>query len=244
MSVLTKKTTLIGFPVAGFLLALCACQPSDTVTPPRCASPAFTAVYLTEAKFSGVWREAVHLAWTPPQTDSIAIRSFSLLRKTADDSTFDLFTRSQGIPDSITVFNDDVTPIGFPSDGYTLVSYKIFATDTLGRPGDTSDAFSLYLAPQPQLDTLNRSNWCFRWHSSRIQGSVSSLLGLWNDAATIRWQSAATEDYGSADYPLYFDACLPDSLRPLAQGTWYYALYLEAMGPEHLSMKVGSFNVP
>jgi hypothetical protein len=236
------KKVKISIAAAGTFF--CACQPFETVTPPLLTSPAITSLNLTEAKISGAWREAARITWAPPQSDPAAVGSFTLLRKTADDSLFDPFTRSQRIPDSIISFTDDMTPIGFPTDAFFVVRYRIFATDTLGRAGDTSAPDSLFLTPQPKLDTLDMTNWCFRWHSRNIQGSVASSIKIWNGAATVAWRSATAEDFGSADYPLYFDACLPDSLKPLAAGTWYYALYLEAMGPAHQSLKVGSFNVP
>jgi hypothetical protein len=243
MAVSSTKAAPAYLSVAGLLL-FCVCQSFQTATPPRLKSPHISAINLTEAKLYGSWRPAIRIAWTPPNADTTAIRSFTLIRKAPGDSIYDVFTRSQEIPDSISVFNDDVTPIGFPYDGFTLVSYKISAIDSLGRPGDTSAPCSLYCAPQPNLDTIDRSNWCFRWHSSRIQGSVSSAIKIWNDAVTVSWQSAATEDFGSHDFPTYFTACLPDSLKPLPAGTWYFALYLEAMGVERQSLNVGSFNVP
>jgi hypothetical protein len=229
---------------AAFIAILCICQSYPPITPPRLDSPVFTKITLSEARIFGTYREAVRLAWRAPRTDSIGLRSFTLIRKLPGDSLFDVFSRSQGIPAPIDSFSDDMTHIGFPLDGYSLVMYKIVALDTLGRPSDTSAPCSLYIAPQPILDTVDTVKLCFRWHSSRISGSTVSYVKLWDKTGTRSWESVRSEKFGGDYPPLYFDACLPDSLKPLNRGTLYYAVFLEAMGPEHQSLKVDSIDVP
>jgi hypothetical protein len=218
------------------------CQYYPPITPLRLKPPVFSKPFLSEAKFS-TYREAIHITWTPPSTDSITIRSYTLLRKTGDDSLFDVFTRSQGIPDSIVSFDDDLTPIGFPVNGYDLIVYKIFAIDTLGRAGDTSAACSLYLASQPELTRIDTAAWCFGWLSRGIQGSVTSHLKVWNAGGTRSWTSPASEELGNEQVPVNFSSCLPDTFKPMTAETWYFALFLDANGSLHQSMKAGSFNV-
>jgi hypothetical protein len=222
-------------------MSIAACRPYfEPLAPPRLASPAVTGIGIAETKPPSPLQEAIRISWQPPSEDSVAIRSFTLIRKTASDSGFDVFTRSQGIPDSVHTFDDPATPIGFPIDGFFLVSYRLFAVDTLGRPSDTSAACSLYLAPQPTVDTIDLAGGTVRWHTRFIQGSVLSWIKLWNGASGASWESRPAEDFGSYDYPLYFTVGLPDSIRPVAPGTWGFAVFIQAMGPERQSLKVGS----
>ena len=229
--------------IAASTTILLGCQSYAPITPLRLGQPVITKVTLAEARFS-TYREAVHIEWSPPPSDSIAVRSYTLLRKTTNDSLFDIFTRSQGIPDSITSFNDDLTLIGFPMDSDLLVMYKIVPVDTLGRAGDTSAACSLYIAPQPVLTSIDTTSWCFNWTSHGIQGSVSSYIKVWNAAGTISWTSMESEGFGNENVQLPFSACLPDSLKPENVDTWYFAVFIDANGSLHQSIKVGSFNVP
>ena len=224
-----------------FLVGICTCQPFDLV--PRLGAPEITHIGLTEARLSGTWREAIHLRWEMPSTDSISIRSYTIIRQAANDSLYDVFTRSQGIPSSIDSFNDDIKPLGFPQGDFSPVRYRIFALDSLGRSSDTSAPCSLYLARQPEIDTIDITKSSFRWMSRFIQGSVDTYLKIWDAGGAPYFTSARQEEFGSWDYPVYFVATLPDSLSPFSPGTWYYAIYLFAMGTERQSIKVDSFNV-
>lgn len=226
------------------LVYLCSCQPYDPVTPPRLGAPVVTAVALGEARLFGYWREAVRISWDHPATDSIGVRSYTILRRTDNDSAFDVFTRSQGIPPSIDSFSDDLVPIGFPSTDFFAVRYRIFATDTLGRSSDTTEVCSLFLARQPELDTIEDSTGTFRWNSQFIQGSVETYIAVWKAESNVRYESPRREEFGSWDLPVYFSATLPDTLRPMASGRWFYAIYLFAMGTARQSLKVDSINVP
>lgn len=232
---------LLKTSVAVLAVFLFVCQYYAPITPLRLKQPSITKLVLSEAKFS-TYHEAVHIEWSPPPADSIAVRSYTLLRKTYNDSLFDAF--KHGIPDSIVSFNDDLMPIGFPLSGYNLIVYKVFAIDTLGRAGDTSVACSLYLAPQPELTTLDTATRCFGWFSRNIQGSVTSHIKLWNSTGDSLWTSPRVEELGSENDQVPFSACLPDSLKPLLPGIWYFAIFLEANGSLYQSMKVGPFNVP
>jgi hypothetical protein len=221
----------------------CHCQTLLPITPPKLESPVFTKMYLTEAKVAGSYG-AVHLEWIPPKTDSIGIRSFTIIRKLGGDSLYDVFFSSAMIWDTINAFNDKLTPNGFPSDGYILMQYKIFALDNLGRPSDTSAACSLYLAPQPVVDSVDTATWCFRWHSRHIMGSVASYLKVWNAAGTVSWQSEQNEQFGGENVSIPFDAFLPDSLKQRVAEKLYFAIFLQANGYSHQSLNVDSLNVP
>jgi hypothetical protein len=225
------------------LVGICTCQYYNPVTPPRLGPPEVTTIACSEARLFGTWREAIHLEWRAPATDSISIRSYTLLRQTGSDSTFDVFSRSQGIPDSITRFDDDIKPVGFPDEGFFIMRYRILAVDTLGRSSDTSATCSLYLARQPEIDTIDPSNYSFRWFSQFIQGSVNSYITIWDAGDTTRFSSAPQEEFGSWDYRVYFSATLPDSMKSMGSGVWYYSIRLFAMGTQHQSIKVDSFNV-
>jgi hypothetical protein len=215
------------------------------MTPPRLSPPEITELYVCEARLTLAWREAIHLHWKAPSTDSIGIRSYSILRKTDTDTLFDIFSGSQAIPSSIDTFNDkiDGKSLGFPNTEYRLIQYRIIAVDSLGRLSDTSAACSLYLACQPVLDTVDIGKAIFRWHSQYIQGSVATHIKLWDETGSVSFTSVRQEEFGSWDYPVYFSAKLPDSLAPFPPGTWYFSIYLFAMGAERQSIKVDSFNV-
>jgi len=220
---------------------MCVCQFDAPVTPLRLRKPVITNVSLSEARFSD-WREAAHLEWSPPSTDSIGIRSYTLFRKTQSDSLFDVFTRSQGIPDSVTSFYDDLTPIGFPGDSFLLVEYRICAIDMLGRPGDTSAPCSLYLAPQPGLTSIDSTAWCLGWESSHIQAPVTSRIKVWNSANNRSWTSRDSTAFGNENIPQLFLACMPDSLKPAHSDTLFFAIFLNANSRQ--SLKVGAIYVP
>lgn len=226
-------------------MGICTCQLFDLVTPPRLGPPEITEVHVCEARLTLAWREAICLRWKAPLTDSIGIRSYSILRKTDTDTLFDIFAGSQIIPSSFDTFYDkiDGKSLGFPNADYRLIQYRIIAIDSLGRLSDTSAVCSLYLACQPVLDTVDIGKSSFRWHSQYIQGSVASHIKLWDKTGSVSFTSARQEEFGSWDYPVYFSTTLPDSLSPFSPGTWYYAIYLFAMGTERQSIKVDSFNV-
>jgi hypothetical protein len=231
------------------LVVFISCQFYEPVTPPTLDAPRILGIGLTEARFFGTYREAVRIQWAPPNIDSISLRSYTLIRKTQTDSLFDIFTStssrgSVGIPDSIRAIDDDANQIGFPTGDFSLVQYKIFAVDSLGRPSDTSVACSLYLAPQPELDSIDRESWRFQWSSRNIQGSINSYMKLWNGSLTGEWTSDALEKFGNENDPTVFSALLPDSLSPLPSDRWYIAIFFHAMGTVHQSLKVDSLDVP
>jgi hypothetical protein len=215
------------------------------MTPPRLGAPEITELYVGEARLTLAWREAIRLRWKAPLTDSIGIRSYSILRKTDTDSLFDIFAGSQAIPSSFDTFYDkiDGKSIAFPDADYRLIQYRILAIDSIGRLSDTSAACSLYLACQPVVDTVDIKKAFFRWHSQFIQGSVATTIKLWDETGSVSFTSVRQEEFGSWDFPVYFSTTLPDSLRPIPAGTWYYALHLSAMGTDRQSLKVDSFNV-
>lgn len=222
---------------------LVLCQSYGPVTPPRPGAPRFTDIRLSEARLYGSFREAIRVTWRKPAEDSIGIRSYTLLRKTDADSVFDVFPRSPGIPADVDTFFDDLTRIGFQGSAFSLVKYRIFAVDSLGRRSDTAAACSLYIANQPFVVPADTATWCFSW-KTYINGSVTCHLKLWDTGGACVWTSASQEGFGNDNFPYPFTACLPDSLRPLHTGTWYYAIYLFVMGSQRQSLKVDSVNAP
>ncbi|MCU0609367.1 MAG: hypothetical protein MUF22_06335 [Chitinispirillaceae bacterium] len=234
---------LIGVSV---IALACESYVAPRTTPPRLSAPVFGPVNLSEAKYGDTYHEAIKLTWTPPATDSNDIRSFTILRKKDGDSIYDVFYHSDKIPDSITTFLDDIklSGIAFVPTSYVNVYYRMFAVDTLARRSDTSAPCSLSLAPQPVFDRLDTTrNWCFNWTSRHIQGSVRSLITIWDSTHTVRWTSPATEEFGEENRITPFRACVPDTLQRLHSGTWFRAIYLEANGSEYQSLTVEPFNV-
>jgi hypothetical protein len=226
---------------AAALALVCRCQNSLPITPPVLTSPLFTKITLTDAKVAGSYG-AVHLEWTPPSTDSDNLRSFTIIKKTGDDSLFDQFFSSSMIWDSVRSFDDKLPPNSFPTNGYLLLQYRIFAVDGFGRSSDTSAPCSLYVAPQPIVDTVDTLSWCIGWESRHIMGSVSAYLTAWNSTGSWRYRSDPQEKFGSENFPILFSGCLPDSLKHRIGGKLYFAIFLQASG--HQSLLVDSVNAP
>jgi hypothetical protein len=189
--------------------------------------------------------EAVHLQWTPPEKSTISPNFYTILRMFPGDSVFDIFTQSQYIPADTLDFYDNIDPSVFPASGsnFGLLQYKIFALDSLGRPGDTSDVCSLRVIQQPALDSLNLVTNCIQWSSNADFGGPKSYCTIWKDDKIQSWTSNTTVVYPPTDQPAIFTACLPDSLKPLSTGRWYYALFIDIGDYSH-SVKTGFIDIP
>ncbi|MDO5576696.1 MAG: hypothetical protein Q4F84_06410, partial [Fibrobacter sp.] len=99
---------------------------------------------------------------------------------------------------------------------------------------------TLKVAPQPVFKSIDSSGQ-YSWESW-IRSAVISYSVLWKDSLENSWKSEKQTFYPSTDQASIFTVKVPDSLLPLASGTWNYALFTEA--GETKSLKTGSFDVP
>lgn len=221
-----------------------ACPTVEPPPPPRLPSPVIDSMTLTGYnELKEIHREALKICWSPPNSENSSAAKYTLLRKTSDDSLFDAFDLSREIPGDTHEFFDDLTLVGFPLTHYDTVFYRIFAIDSLGRSGDTSKPVSMLLSAQPAFEEFDQQKWSFSWTVLGILGATTSRIEIWNENRTEKWESVPVQQYGGENQEISFTAVLPDSLRPLEPGDWYYGLYVEANGAERQSLKVGSFNV-
>jgi hypothetical protein len=219
------------------------CEPPAPL-PPEPGKPAFTEIKLKVVKDAlGDYMEGVHLSWAPPETIPVPISFYTLVRKMPGDSVFDVFTRSSGIPPEISTLEDFLEPQVFPKSDINLsvIYYRIYAVDELGREGQLSDPCSLKLAPQPRNKDILSKDTCLHWESD-IKGGVFSYAHIWNDNSGDTLTSSKELVFSATDNPARFSACFPPEFHPLAPGKWHYALFVEIN--ETYSLKTGYFNVP
>lgn len=229
----------IPFMAVSLLCLKAVCPTFEPPPPDPLSAPSFIGPYplLSEFKTVQGYSEASYLRWTPPQDDSLSPRSYTLLRRTQQDSTFDLLAHN--IPSQISDYYDDLSRITFPFTGFDSIFYKILAVDSLGRRGDTSVACTLILSPQPQFDSLNIAQGMLFWHVLGIQGAANSRIRIWNETESIVWESEDTTGYGGENTPVSFRKIIPDSIvLKLQDYSWYYGLFVEANGLERQSLKV------
>jgi hypothetical protein len=164
-----------------------------------------------------------------------------LLRKLSDDSSYDVFAGSRGIPSDTTEFLDILEDYTFPDNGFDSILYRMFAIDTAGRAGDTSDPCLLLVAPQADFQQFDDSTGCLKWESW-IRGGVTSRCSVWCEEKDLYWNSERMEEFPFTDEPARFTACFPDTLMPPVAGRWWYALYIRANMVQ--SLVIGPIDVP
>ena len=233
--------------IGSCILLGASCPTSDPFPRPVVGAPSIAALEMTAIKISDAYRAAVHLYWNLPQGDAQAIREVVILRKKQGiDSAYDVF--HYGIPDSVHDDYDVLNPKDFPTQGnFTLVWYRMYAIDTLGRPGDTSAPDSLQLCwpplPQSPLDTLRKNR--FAWQTVRYLAGYFTYMFLWNDARGLIWASPKPSEpsYGHETADSFF-VRLPDSLYPLTPGAYWYGAKVEIPGGNIQSLSVQQFYAP
>jgi len=231
-----------------FALFLGSSCPSPEPFPvPPLQAPSFTSATLTVARFD-TYRPAVHLAWSSPHNDSLAVREFVILQRSQDSAGFSVLVRS--IPDTVTGFYDNIDRFTFPQhwDFYTL-EYRIFAIDSLGRAGDTSAIESLSVAWPPTLlwpattDSVRPDS--LAWTVFGVEFGYFSYVYLYSDTGGLIWKSPRpdTPTYSSHDNPDHYVQRLPGSL-PLPSGqNYFWAVNVEIPTGQAWSIAVGRFYV-
>lgn len=212
------------FAILSFL-PCATCIPDNVIIPPKLGKTVFKKVAfdVVYQQALGDYGEVLHFSWTRPSTDSNAISSFELLRKTGYDTTFELY-KNIPFPDTNDYY-DPVENTDFPLEGYDSVYFRILAVDTVGNPGDTSAICTLYIAPKPVFDTL--AGQCLNWHHSGFS-HLSSYIRIWSDSLKKQWTSDEIWLFTDTDQDAKFQACIPDSLLPTFRGKWYYGIFITA----------------
>jgi len=216
-----------------------ACIPDNVIMPPRLKKPIITKAKFDAVKLPSIgdYSEALHLSWTPPPTDSNAISAFVLLKRVPGDTIFEHYAN---IPPDTSDFYEAVDRTNFPIEDYDSLCFRLYALDTLGRPGDTSETYILYTVPQPLTDTI--ANGCFKWRERGVFSSVISYMKLWNDSLKIHWTSDKYDAFPPVEKDAEYSACIPDSLLAIRKIKWYYCFYIEAS--ERYSILMGTLDVP
>jgi hypothetical protein len=226
------------FPIC-FILFGSTCILDNIIMPPKLKGPVITKANFEAVKLPGIgdYTEALHVSWTPPPTDSNAISAFVLLKRAPGDT---IFEQHANIPPDTLDFYEAVDRMNFPSEGYDSMFFRLYALDTLGRPGDTSEICTLYTVPQPALDTI--ANGCFKWRERGVFSAVMSYMKLWNDSLKIHWTSDKYDAFPPVEKDAEYSACIPDSLLAIRKIKWYYSIYIEAS--ERYSILMGTLDVP
>lgn len=228
--------------VALLVLYFCSCFPVDPRPERLSGSPELTCGGMVPvADPVDGYRESIQLSWTFDTDEDQALHSFTLLRKLAGDSVFDVFPRSREIPVDTSHFFDELENQVFPRSGIDSVKYRILAVDSFGRTSDTSSVCTFLLAPRPVFTSFDASARCLAWESW-IRGGSTSWCVVWSDDADRSWTSPRRDEFPFTDEPARFSACLPDSLGMLREERWYYALYLRAN--EAYSLTIGELDAP
>lgn len=224
-------------------LIMCGIFSCIIEAPPRfkVSKPNLIFNELSFVKEGEEYYEAIHLSWHLNNEEKEYVSCFVLLRKFSEDSIFDVFFGSRAIPSDTFNFYDRLIGYRFPYNGYDSICYKIFTIDKYGYNGDTSDVCIVYIAPQPQLKGYDKEKGCIKWESW-IRGGIRSSCKIWNEEKKIEIKSENIELFPFTDKPALFEFCLPDSIKPLIVGKWFYAIYIKAS--ERYSIKVGYFDVP
>lgn len=209
------------------------------ITPPeprpdRLSSPIFTNYEIVAGLYGDEYHEVIHLQWIPDSTDTISIIKYQILRKVDIDSSSTTIT---DIPSDVNDLNDPTVKfIDDPAKRTNdrLIFYRIFAIDSLERPGDTSVVCTVSLARLidlllPPIDTIPSQSVNFRWLVPQIFNSrVRTHIVLWKNDSTI-WQSAPKEFFTGGG-PTQENENLPPSLLPLIPGEYFWGAYLIIIG--------------
>ncbi|MDG5814935.1 hypothetical protein QA601_07600 [Chitinispirillales bacterium ANBcel5] len=226
--------------VTSLLLLGSVCPTFEPPPPPPLSQPFITDIELKEFRNSGQFVEAAYVQWSPPMDSSLNATSYTLLKKTTADSLFDIL--SENIPSHITEYYDRLSEADFPSIHYDTIFYKVFATDSLGRRGDTSSPCSLILAPQPSFTSYDTTSGRINWSMLGIQGALDSWVKIWNDEETKTWKNEKITRFSGENDIINFSVMLPKDFNPLSTGKWYYGLHIDAYGRN--SLKIGEIMIP
>ena len=173
--------------------------------------------------------ESVSLHWSNNRDNKISTISYTLLRYLDTTSNHQII---KNIPSTIRSFYDQIAPLIDDSLRETtqFIRYKIIPIDSLYRPGDTSVACTVNVAPSVQItspgfyvaDSSNLTK--FTWTIHPIQNEIATSVTLLKSDSAI-WQSQ-TNNYFTGGNSKSVEATLPDSILPLSTGLYYWYVSL------------------
>ncbi len=185
----------------------------------------------------------MHLIWDAPPADSVSIHSYKVLRLVEADTSVAL----EEIPDSVREFFDPTYRL-FRSSGSRLffqtIYYRVFAVDSMGRPGDTSVACTVTLAPTAELTEPGAiiGKPRFSWIYHEFAAPAETWIEVW-DSASVIWRS---ERFRKNFSHVEQTSCpAPDSIFTEGERYWWGA-HVEVVSPVPKlpgSITVGVFDV-
>ncbi len=238
-----------GVVAVSVLLPAVTCPTPEPPLPPRLASPRFVSMKPAAVRSGGRYREAISFCWEAPPEDSNRVDNYTVLREIRDSSDTIRTVAVYGIPRDVGCYFDPIEHVEAPPERtYKNVYYRIFATDTVGEPGDTSDAACFVLAAPPFLvnphegDTLTPE--AFQWRVAGFGDSYDTYMELFREDSLL-WRSDTLRDiFGGLDDFGNHEMRLPDSLSPLPSGSYAWAVFLDvSVGKYPSSIRVGAFHV-
>ncbi len=226
----------------------CNCLTVDPPPPPRLSAPTITHVAIKAMPdYTQAYNEAIFVYWQKNALDEITPSRFEVIRQAVSDS---FPTTIKNIPpthDSIYEFTASFVNLDRTEEN--TLFYRIFAFDSLGRPGDTSAVCTVSLARTITLirpgAVLNDppGNEIFKWEIPEGINRNASHIYLWKSDSLL-WESDSVWYYsgGVAKYP---EKGLPTHLSPLMKGeTYYWAVELSIIDRNYpLSITVSKFYV-
>ncbi len=220
--------TIIGMACLVPLLLSSTCLTVDPPRPDRLSAPIFIEADIVLKKFDGEIREMVRVAWEPDSTDTISVIFYQVLRQVDTDS---LPTPIINIPDTVTELFEPVYQFNLANrTNEHLISYWIFAIDSLERRGDTSAAFIVELAREVDLlsPITKLTDSLFSWGINDIKNQSRFHAFLWKPDA-ILWESDTINEFIGGNYTK-FNRFLPPPLHPLETGEYFWGVELTIVG--------------
>jgi hypothetical protein len=75
---------LFGLSLSGLMALTCLDDPP--LFPPRLSRPTITSIEVGGGKVDDVYEEGIHIAWNPPNTDSISLEHYFIVSKNSIDT--------------------------------------------------------------------------------------------------------------------------------------------------------------
>ncbi len=222
-----------------FLVTILIHQFCTPVVAPHSSLPKPT-IQTVNLGISNSFKEAIHINWAMPQTESSVVQSYTLLRMFEADSFYSVL--SENIPPDTFNFYDNLDPASFPLSSIerNQVYYRVFAIDKSGFSSDTSEPCTLCLVQQSSLLSLDLNTGCISWFSDIHFGGLLSYCKIWKDSLQKNLTGKEQHAYPQTDRPAIFKTCFPTDI--IDRGRWFYAFFLRSSDCH--SLKVGYFDVP
>jgi len=187
---------------------------------------------------SGFYYPNIHIAWKPPEIDSVPVRYYRVL-ELGPDTAFSIV--SLNIPGRLTDYYQKLDKADFPPvTSLDVRIFKVIAIDSLARAGDSSESCTLYIAPQVYKDTMTNDG-CLSWVMQAQMGQMQTWASVWNMNHDIIWTGDITEEFAAELHGFNIRSCM--TAVPADTGMYFYGIRF-VLNLSHVSLKIGSFNVP